>query len=975
MSHVPVQHSVYFYANLRIHRILNNSRFRVKTKTTRSAVGIFHLDSLSSRCTAMSRWHREDCRAPAVVLINLQPTCESCGGVFCLENTIALQQCGQRSFEKLPLDEIQGHLNLWWPPSVNYINGQQHAQRNNDMCEPSQNQTQEDDRTMPQLETTSYSTKDKIYGKPLPQGSFRLICMQATTELSEPVHIELETYRHSHCPSYETVSYTWGGEQGDTSPCRPIFIGPYWDVLLQTENCWQLLRYARPTRGIRLLWVDAICINQDNDEERAIQVAMMAQIYSDCERTLVYLGPEIVKWHPEHLRERKGLHELAGAGQSGNYSQAEDHRKLLESRKYFTRLWIVQEAVLSPKLIIPIDNVTYWADRRTDSKLQKTSGEAWDWWNNKVPWAKSIGQQEFPVQNASEALLLTTQNQSSDPRDRLFGLLALLGSYNTTSPPFRANYTLSNQHIWIGFFAHAISRDGAFWVLNNASGHKAMGSVPSWAPDWNLHSMWSGFRRRVRSKTVERTFFQQVEQDNEDKSHIAFEDEVSPLDRRQDISVDAASGALIGVRAMRLFTFVNKPKTGGHSSSGDYFYFSVENNSYFNLFSSERLDDIVQPLKDHLYLLKTGSEETYLVLREHRPTTLKAWDWSSFLLDHGPTLGARRCRLIASCTCLPNPWGGIKWSNRGNRNLQGYISDLREELSFRLGGEVLLVPLSRDRWDLLPLYWVMDGGSLLSTECSDGYLPEAYLACLPGRYHKRVDQSYVTLTSTDDSDATIQEMNDWLVSAYVLWSGHGSIQLEEYIEWEWSIDNTRWTKFADWDYKVNSVYREEPPPRFTLDFEDYGEEKRAGGTWKFNFIPVSQDSGTAAGAVLDHGTKITGGDDTTFLHMVNLHAAGAILDHGIKITEGDGTVRLRAPVQSISECLQARPCRSRRHIRLLHRNLHLLAEGMGLRSLEEIQNVLFDTSRDWSHFRFQARGISRGSVIEFSTEIQLIDIF
>lgn len=618
----------------------------------------------------MSRWHRKDCRAPAVVLIDFQPTCKSCSGVFSLETAIASQQCGQRSFEKLPPDEAQGQLNLWWPPSVKYINGKQRAQ--SDMPEPSQNQTQRDDETMPQPATTSSSTKDKIYGKPLPQGSFRLICMQATTELSEPVHVELETYRHSHCPSYETVSYTWGGEQGDSSPCRPIFVGPYWDVLLQTENCWQMLRYARPTRGIRLLWVDAICINQDNDEERAIQVAMMAQIYNNCERTLVYLGPEIVKWHPKHLPERKGLHELADAGQSRNCSEVEDHRKLLESRKYFTRLWIIQEVILSPKLIIPIDNVIYWADHTTDSRLQSTSGEAWDWWNNKVPWAKSIGQQEFPVHNASEALLLTTQNQSSDPRDRLFGLLALLGSESTMSTPLRANYTLSNQHIWIGFFAHAISDYGALWILNNASGHKAVGSVPSWAPDWNSHSMWSGFRRHVLSETDERELRQQVKRmpHNEDQDHISFKDVV-----RQDISVDAASGALIGVLAMRLFTFVKKPKFRGISSSGDSFAFSVENNPYFSLVSSERLDDIVQPLKDHVYLLEHSPRDIYLVLREQKSTTLKAWDTSSFLLDHGPTLGARRYRLITSCTLLTATSRRITRSDDALRN---FISGIRK---------------------------------------------------------------------------------------------------------------------------------------------------------------------------------------------------------------------------------------------------------------------------------------------------------
>lgn len=838
---------------------------------------------------------------------------------------------------------------------MKYINSQGHAQRNNNMCEPSQNQMQQDDKVVLKPAPASSSTMDKIYGKTLPQGSFRLLCVQAAMEVSEPIHVELETYRHSHRPDYETVSYTWGSEQGDSSPCRPIFIGPYWDVLLQTENCWQMLRYARPTRGIRLLWVDAICINQDNAEERAIQVAMMAQIYSDCERTLVYLGPEVVKWHPEDLPARKGLHELAGAGQSGNRSQIEDHRELLESRKYFTRLWIIQEVILSPKLIIPIDNVTYWADRTTDARLQKTSGEAWNWWDHTVPWIKSIGQQEFPVQNACEALLLTTQNQSSDPRDRLFGLLALLGSDDTTGPPLRANYTLSNQHIWIGFFAHAISKDGALWVLHNASGHKAVGSVPSWAPDWSSHSMWSGFRRHVLSETDWKGLGQWLKKYNGDVFYISSEHkEVTSHDWQQEISVDAASGALVGVRAMRLFTFVEKPKSCGISPSGHYIIFSVEDSLKFRLVSSERLDEIVQPLKDHLYLLRTGSELIFLVLREHEPTTLKAWSGYWNLLSHAPTLGARRCCLIASCISLPVSSRGM-WSSGGDWNLQDYISQLRKVLSSGLEIEAVAFPLLRDRWGLLPLYWVMEGGCLPYPQCSDSNLLESYLACLPARYHKCAEQSYVTLTVTDGSDATIQEMNEGLTSAFEMWFGYEGIQLEEYIEWEWSVDNTRWTKFADWDFEVTHTL---------------SGTTTASGTWKSNPIPHFQISGTSAGAILDHGTAIRKADGTVRLRA----PTDSILKYLTSSYRGQFAAANRIEVRNQLELMEdvGKPNKSSFQISC---HLHRLAKGMGLTSLDEIRNVLFDTSRDWSHLKFQATGLSRGAYARFLSDMQLVDIF
>lgn len=85
----------------------------------------------------------------------------------------------------------------------------------------------------------------------------------------------------------------WGGEDGDSTPCRPVYIGPYRDALLQTKNCHQMLRFACPWRGVRTLGIDAVCINQHNVEEREQQVGKMRQIYGECTRVVVYLGPDV----------------------------------------------------------------------------------------------------------------------------------------------------------------------------------------------------------------------------------------------------------------------------------------------------------------------------------------------------------------------------------------------------------------------------------------------------------------------------------------------------------------------------------------------------------------------------------------------------------------------------------------------------------------------------------------------------------
>lgn len=133
-----------------------------------------------------------------------------------------------------------------------------------------------------------------IYGSGLRDDKFRLLCLTAPAGPEDPIHVTLTTYPDDDCPEYETTSYAWGGEDGKSAKTRPVYVGDCWDVLLQTANCWSLLKYLRPRRGIRMVWVDAICINQEDDAERGRQVVEMVTIYKRSSRVVVYLGIEIV---------------------------------------------------------------------------------------------------------------------------------------------------------------------------------------------------------------------------------------------------------------------------------------------------------------------------------------------------------------------------------------------------------------------------------------------------------------------------------------------------------------------------------------------------------------------------------------------------------------------------------------------------------------------------------------------------------
>lgn len=298
-------------------------------------------------------------------------------------------------------------------------------------------------------------------------------------------------FRRDDCPEYETVSYTWGGEEDDSTPCRPVFVGPRWDVLLQTANCWHMLRYVRPRRGIRLVWIDVICINQDEPAERALQVPNMRSVYQQCSRVVIYPGADLVapptsgieaRMHPP----RHGLHEFDRV-MGPSLGQREIAMTLpdLLARRYFSRVWVIQELILSRAAIIPIAGREFWATALTPIKYQdarkfnnSSSPDRWDWESSTVPWMRDLCGGSFHVGTTLfDVLCRTWQSKATDPRD--FGVLGLVDSKSSITP----DYNISVQHVFTGIMAHALLNLRITEVLLRASGLAAPPSHPSWLPD------------------------------------------------------------------------------------------------------------------------------------------------------------------------------------------------------------------------------------------------------------------------------------------------------------------------------------------------------------------------------------------------------------------------------------------------------------------------------------------------------------
>jgi hypothetical protein len=140
-------------------------------------------------------------------------------------------------------------------------------------------------------------TPDQYSALNTEQGDFRLLQVEPQASFQDSVRCSLYKSRLDNCPPYFALSYVWGER---ANPMRislngrtSTVTGNLWTALQHfqstsrpvTRNLWTALRHFRSTSGPVTLWVDALCINQDDAVEKSQQVRQMRRIYSGAKKT------------------------------------------------------------------------------------------------------------------------------------------------------------------------------------------------------------------------------------------------------------------------------------------------------------------------------------------------------------------------------------------------------------------------------------------------------------------------------------------------------------------------------------------------------------------------------------------------------------------------------------------------------------------------------------------------------------------
>ncbi|KAK4569588.1 hypothetical protein LTR86_003351 [Recurvomyces mirabilis] len=205
------------------------------------------------------------------------------------------------------------------------------------------------------LSSTTFADVDHVYS-PLPPGHIRLLRLFPGAQ-SDPLRGELYQSRLSadrSDESFEALSYCWGEAKPERKFYDGLNIGD--TPLPLTENLHAALRQFRHSHQPRTLWVDAVCINQIDELERADQVQKIFDIYGSADRVLLWLGPETLN-SPVGMNVLRHIllmpHTLAKAPwERLPHQMLRDGIADIFERAYFTRMWVVQEASVAKDILM-----------------------------------------------------------------------------------------------------------------------------------------------------------------------------------------------------------------------------------------------------------------------------------------------------------------------------------------------------------------------------------------------------------------------------------------------------------------------------------------------------------------------------------------------------------------------------------------------------------------------------------------------
>ncbi|RDW72876.1 hypothetical protein BP6252_06783 [Coleophoma cylindrospora] len=373
-----------------------------------------------------------------------------------------------------------------------------------------------------------YSRSSYQY-EPLLDGQIRLLEVHGQT-IRTVEHVFL-----ADNPSYEALSYCWG----DPRPTEKLSYGDgkYIEVTKNLQAA--LINLARTEiphdAQRRLVWADAICINQQDIEEKNVQVGMMREIYRNAQAVQIWVGEEeedddkgfdllrrllhvsssrTTSQHTHSIsymtpRTRATFLGLGNTWKDAFYVESGIVALLkMVDRPWFRRIWIVQEVGVARKAWLNCGKLSIeWEDfiqairYSIDVRVRPLEGYGREM-ALKIAQTRDTRrgfQLSQTTENQGENLLSLLSRfhdfEATNPLDMIYALLGLTSNSTGITPSdirVKIDYGLKKDEVYTHVARTILSKTGNLDILsachlvpNERNGWGSSINQPSWVPDWS----------------------------------------------------------------------------------------------------------------------------------------------------------------------------------------------------------------------------------------------------------------------------------------------------------------------------------------------------------------------------------------------------------------------------------------------------------------------------------------------------------
>ncbi|KAI7763653.1 hypothetical protein LZL87_014008 [Fusarium oxysporum] len=367
---------------------------------------------------------------------------------------------------------------------------------------------------LPQLAAFTYSSPASSFD---PSTEIRLLKLHRKFPFLQ-LSAELISYPLLSAPPYHAISYVWS--HGPQDMRSMMLNGKLFRV---RGNVHDILVNCSSFSGPQLVWIDTICINQDNIAEKNLQVRVMQSIYARAAHVLICLGGTSSHFAHSLVTELQAVRNMWGkdylVGHVAGFGTRLRTDPYLRARvkglvdlmrhPWFSRVWVVQEAVVASRAMffygsesIPWMELYGWQETICNGRVlsplvvfasdspESLASDMTDllgFLSMSFLVAYRMEYATFGPRSLAHVLRVFGEKIATDPRDKVFALVGMAAESADIRLKSLIHYSRPVEDVLLDLANYLLDTEQALGVFDLGGlrqGDRIPG-LPSWAVDWS----------------------------------------------------------------------------------------------------------------------------------------------------------------------------------------------------------------------------------------------------------------------------------------------------------------------------------------------------------------------------------------------------------------------------------------------------------------------------------------------------------